>query len=187
MSQLRQTPGNFYLQIRTTGEPARSIEPIRRALRRADPALVVLSVDPLPALVRGSVGRDRMVARVVSFFGVLTLLLAGLGLYGVMAYATARRTGEFGLRMALGAESGRVTRMVLREALALVGGGLAVGLPLALAATRLLKAQLFGVGLLDIPSIALAIGVLAASAVLAGWLPALRAGRVAPLEAIRVE
>jgi predicted permease len=187
ISQLRQPPGVFYLQIRTTGDPARSIEPIHRALRRADPALVVLSVDPLPALVRGSIGRDRMVARVVTFFGVLTLLLAGLGLYGVMAYATARRTGEFGLRLALGAEPGRVARMVLREALLLVGGGVAVGLPLALAATRLLKAQLFGVGLLDLPSIALAIGVLAASAVLAGWLPALRAGRVAPLEAIRVE
>jgi predicted permease len=186
-AQLKQPPSVFYLQIRTTGDPARSIEPIRRALRRADPALVVLSVDPLSALVRGSIGRDRMVARVVSFFGGLTLLLAGLGLYGVMAYATARRTSEFGLRMALGAESGRLARMILREALLLVGGGLALGLPLALAATRLLKAQLFGVRLLDLPSIALAIGVLVASAVLAGWLPALRAARVAPLEAIRAE
>jgi ABC-type antimicrobial peptide transport system permease subunit len=186
-SQLKQPPSVFYLQIRTTGDPARSVEPIRRALRRADPALVVLSVDPLPALVRGSIGRDRMVARVVTFFGGLTLLLAGLGLYGVMAYATARRTSEFGLRMALGAESGRLARMILREALLLVGGGLALGLPLALAATRLLKAQLFGVRLLDLPSIALAVGVLVASAVLAGWLPAVRAARVAPLDAIRVE
>ena len=126
-------------------------------------------------------------AQVASFFGTLALALAALGLYGVMMYATLRRTSEFGLRMALGAEPRTVRRMVLGEAMVLVLGGAIVGLPLALAATRLLRNQLFGVGSVDIPSIAVALVVLAVSAGVAGWLPARRAARVGPLEALRAD
>jgi ABC-type antimicrobial peptide transport system permease subunit len=128
-----------------------------------------------------------MVAKVIALFGGLTLLLAALGLYGVMAYAAVRRTGEFGLRMALGAAPARVARMVLREALVLVAAGIVLGLPFAFAAGRVLRNQIFGIDLVDPPSIVLAVAVLGSAAVLAGFLPARRAGRVAPLEAIRAD
>jgi predicted permease len=187
MVQMTQLPGRFKMEIRATGDPARLAVPVRRALQAADPSLVVLSVDPLTGLIRDSISRDRMVAQVVSFFGALALVLAALGLYGVMAYATIRRTSEFGLRMALGAKPGDVTRLMLRETLILTIGGVIIGLPVALMATRLLESQLFEVGLLDLPSIALAVVVLSISAAVAGFIPAMRASRVPPLEALRVE
>ena len=185
--QLEEAPAYFKLQVRATGNPSSLVQPVRQALLAADPSLVVLSVDPLTELIRDSISQDKLVAEVVTFFGALTLVLAALGLYGVMAYATLRRTSEFGLRMALGAEAGDVSRMVLREALLLTAAGVAVGLPLALVGTRLLREQLFGIGLLDWPSFALAITVLGVSAAIAGYLPALRASRVAPLDALRAE
>jgi predicted permease len=187
MVQMNEVPGRFKLEIRTTGDPARLVVPVRRALQAADPSLVVLSVDPLNELIGDSISRDRMVAQVVTFFGALALVLAALGLYGVMAYATVRRTSEFGLRMALGAKPGDVTRLMLREALILTVGGVIIGLPVALMATRLLESQLFEVAVLDVPSIVLAIVVLSISAAAAGLLPAMRASRVPPLEALRVE
>jgi predicted permease len=183
--QTRATP--TYLVIRVPGDPARRLAPIRRALVDFDPALAVMGVSPLTDLIRDSISQDRLVSRVVSLFGVLTLVLAALGLYGVMAYQITRRTAEFGLRMALGAEPGRVSRMVLRESLALTAAGVALGLPLALLATRLVRGQLFGIGQIDPTSIAVAILALAASAALAGYVPARRASRVAPLDALRAD
>ncbi len=185
--QMPNSPAGVNLEIRTTGDPARLAIAVRRALAAAGPSLIVLDVEPLTDLIRDSISQDRLVATMVSFFGILALVLAALGLYGVMAYSTARRTGEFGLRMALGAAPGAVTRMVLREAILLTGIGMAVGIPVAIAGARLVKGQLFGIGLFDPPSIGLATVVLAASAALAGYLPALRASRVAPLVAIRAE
>ena len=159
----------------------------RNELRAAHPLLLVLNNDPLSTLMRQSIGQDLLVAQVASFFGALALALAALGLYGVMMYATTRRTSEFGLRMALGAESRTVGRMVLGEAMALVAAGAIVGLPLAIGVTRLLRNQLFGVGLVDVPSIIIALAVLASSAAIAGYLPATRAARVGPLEALRTD
>jgi ABC-type antimicrobial peptide transport system permease subunit len=159
----------------------------RRELQAVNASLLVLSNDPLTTLMRQSISQDLLVARVASFFGVLALALAALGLYGVMMYATLRRTSEFGLRMALGADHARVRGMVLGEALALVAGGAVLGIPLALAASRLLRNQLYGVGAIDLPSIGVALGVLVVSAAIAGYLPAARAARVGPLEALRVE
>ncbi|MGH7627235.1 MAG: ADOP family duplicated permease, partial [Gemmatimonadaceae bacterium] len=185
--QMSELPGSFYLEVRATGDPARLVVPVRRALQGVDASLVVLSADPLSNLIRDSISQDRLVAQVVTFFGLLALVLAALGLYGVMAYATVRRTSEFGLRIALGASAGDVTRMVLREALLLVAVGALVGVPAALLATRLLRSQLFGIGLFDAPSVLLAVAVLGASAALAAWLPAARAARVSPLEALREE
>ena len=185
--QMSAQPGEFYLEVRATGDPARLAVPVRRALHEADAALTVLSADPLDDLIRDSISQDRLVAQVVTFFGLLALVLAALGLYGVMAYATLRRTSEFGLRIALGASAGDVTRMVLREALLLVAAGALAGVPAALVATRLLRSQLFGIGLFDAPSVVLAIGVLGVSAAVAAWLPAMRAARVSPLEALREE
>ena len=150
-------------------------------------SMLVLNNDPLTTLMRQSISQDLLVARVASVFGLLALGLAALGLYGVMTYTTLRRTGEFGVRMALGAEGAQVRRMVLREAMTLVAGGALVGVPLALVGTRLLRSQLFGVGTVDPPSIAAALVVLAVSAAVAGYLPAARAARVGPTEALRAE
>ena len=128
-----------------------------------------------------------MTANVVAVFGIVALLLAAIGLYGLTSYATSQRTSEFGLRLALGAEPGSVTRMILREATALASLGLAAGVPAGLLATRLIRRQMFGVGPLDLPSLALAVLVLSAMTFGASYLPARRAGRVAPVDALRIE
>jgi predicted permease len=187
MVQMPELPTGFRLQVRVTGDPGKLALPIRRAILAADPSLILTSIDPLADLTRDSISQDRMVAKVVTFFGGLALILAAVGLYGVMAHSTTQRTTEFGLRMALGANPGNVTRMVLRESMVLVIGGVVLGLPAAVVAMKLVRAQLFGVKPLDPPSLVLAVTVLAASAVLAGYIPARRAARVAPLEAIRAD
>jgi ABC-type antimicrobial peptide transport system permease subunit len=120
-------------------------------------------------------------------FCVVTLVLAALGLYGVTAYSTSQRTSEFGLRAALGAEPGDVTRMVLGEAVRVTIIGILIGVPVGLAATRLIRTQLFGVGTVDLPSLSIAIVLLVMTAVVASYLPARRAAEVGPLEALRLE
>ena len=180
-------PSHFNLEMRARPgvDPARLVEPIRRALKAADPSVPVLSVKPLDELIDASIGTDILVARVVSGFGILALVLASLGLYGVMAYATVRRTAEFGLRMALGARAGDMTRMVLEESMLLVVIGALVGIPAALAAAPLLKGRLWGVHAFDVSSIVIALAAMALTAALAAVVPALRAARVSPLEALR--
>ena len=182
--QIAETPGKFNLEVRTSGDPARLGETVRRSLATVDPALS-MDVQPLTTLIEDSISQDKLVARVVSIFGILALALAALGLYGVMTYATTRRTSEFGLRMALGADPSNVLRLVLGEAMLLVAGGVMVGMPAALGAMQLVKHQLYEIGLLDWPSILVALIVLSASAALAGYVPARRAARVGPLVALR--
>jgi predicted permease len=182
--QIAETPGKFSLEVRTSGDPGLLGETVRRSLATVDPALS-MDVQTLTTLIEDSISQDKLVARVVSIFGILALALAALGLYGVMTYATTRRTSEFGLRMALGAEPGNVLRLVLGEAMLLVAGGVMVGMPAALGAMQLVKHQLYEIGLLDWPSIFIALIVLSASAALAGYVPARRAARVGPLVALR--
>jgi len=185
--QTGDMPTQFTYELLASGDPAKLVAAARRELTAANGSLVVLANDPLTSLMRQSISQDLLVAQVASFFGTLALALAALGLYGVMMYATLRRTSEFGLRMALGADADRVRRMVLGEAMRLVIVGTIVGVPLAMAATRLLRNQLFGVELVDLPSIVLALAVLALSAAVAGYVPASRAARVGPLEALRTD
>lgn len=180
-------PGSLSLEVRTDGDPAALVQQVRQAVAAVDPTLPIDNVSPLPQLMRQNIREERLVAKLASGFGVLALLLAGIGLYGVMTYAISRRTGEIGLRVALGAQRSNVVTMVLFDALRLVGAGMVVGLLLALASTRLLQAQLHGVGTVDPISIALAMIVLGASAVLAVLVPALRASRVSPIVALRAE
>jgi predicted permease len=182
--QMRRIPPIFALEIRTAGNPARLGETLRRSLVEIDPTLA-LRAQPLSELIEESIAQDILVSRVVSVFGGLALALAALGLYGVMTYATTRRTSEFGLRMALGAEPGDVMRLVLSEAMLLVAGGIMLGMPAALGAMRLLQHQLYEIGLLDWPSIVMALVVLGVSAALAGYMPARRAARVGPLVALQ--
>jgi putative ABC transport system permease protein len=180
--------GSFFsFEVRTTRDPAALVEPVRRALAAAEPDLQMVATSPLPELTQQSIAQDVLMARFVSAFGVLALLLAAMGLYGIMSYATMRRTGEFGLRMALGASPRDIARMVLRDGLVLIAIGVLGGVPLMAAGMALLQNQLFGVGSFDLFSIAFAVIVLATSAVIAGLLPALRAARVGPLVALQTE
>ncbi len=182
-------PLQFNMEIcsRPGVDPARLVEPVRRAIKSADPSLAVLSVAPLTENISASISAELLVAKVVSAFGLLALVLASLGLYGVMAYATVRRTAEFGLRMALGAQSAEMTRMVLRESMLLVVAGAVIGIPAALAAAPLLKSLLYGVSAFDPSSIAIAVVAMALTAAVAAALPAIRASRVSPMEALREE
>jgi ABC-type antimicrobial peptide transport system permease subunit len=185
--QVSPMPQELSFELRATGDPVQLVAAARRELAAVNGSTVVLNNDPLSTLMRRSISQDLLVARVATVFGLLALGLAALGLYGVMTYTTLRRTSEFGVRMALGADGAQVRRMVLREAMALVAGGTLVGVPVALAATRLLRSQLYGVEAVDPPSITVALGVLVLSAAIAGYLPAARASRVGPIEALRAE
>jgi predicted permease len=187
MAQIAEKPSWFYLVARTEGDPAAAVEPIRQAIREIDPNLPVMSMDPVSSLIEESLAEDIMLARVVTGFGALAMLLAGVGLFGLMAYGAARRTSEFGLRMALGARRQTLTRMMLGEALGLVVLGLVLGVPAAVGAARLLESQLFGIDGFDPPSVLLATAVLLVSALVAGAVPAIRAGRASPLESLRAE
>jgi predicted permease len=184
--QVPKPATNVTYELRVAGDPASYTKAIRDAAVGVDHRLTP-DVHTVNQFVRDNTFQDRMVTRVVGFFGGLTLLLAALGLYGLMAYATQRRTGEFGLRAALGAEPSHVTRMVLRETLVLTSIGVAIGLPAGLAAARLIRTQFFGIGTVDVPSMLGAGLVLACTAAIAGYLPARRAARVGPLEALRVD
>ena len=137
--------------------------------------------------VERSVSNERLVASLSSVFGVLATLLAMIGLYGVMAYTVTQRTREIGIRMALGAVSRDVARMILRDVAILVGVGLAIGLPAAWALGRYIGNQLFGITPTDPTTLAAAVVVLAIVATLAGLIPARRAARINPILALRYD
>ncbi|HEY4305461.1 MAG TPA: ABC transporter permease [Gemmatimonadaceae bacterium] len=177
---------NLRLEVRTVGDPSNLVQPLRRAVLSVDQSLPIDAIDPVPTLMASSISQQRLLAQLAGGFGVLALVLAAIGLYGVMSYAINRRTGEIGLRVALGAQRADVIRMVLLEAVQLVGMGVVVGLPLALVATRLLATQLHGVAPTDPVSLGIALVVLTGSAVVAALVPAVRASRLSPMRALRV-
>jgi predicted lysophospholipase L1 biosynthesis ABC-type transport system permease subunit len=174
-------------EIRTRGSPAQTGPEVRRAVQSVDAQLPIDGIDPLTQLTRQSVRVERLLARIATGFGVGALLLAAIGLYGVMTYAVTRRTGEIGLRVALGAQRQEVVSLVVGDALRVVLLGFAVGLPVSLGVLRLLGAQLHGVGFADPFSIAVALTILLLSALVAVTVPALRASRVSPIVALREE
>jgi ABC-type antimicrobial peptide transport system permease subunit len=131
--------------------------------------------------------QEKLIARLASFFGGLALALAAIGLYGTLAYTVGRRTSEIGIRVALGASGKQILKMVLREAFALVLIGVLLGLPMALAAGRLVASQLYGLKTSDPLTLSAAIGLLVAVASLAAYLPARRASKVDPMVALRYE
>jgi putative ABC transport system permease protein len=140
---------------------------------------------PLAEQVNASLTQERLVAMLAGFFGALALLLAGLGLYGVTAYAVSRRRTEIGIRMALGAEPGRVVRLVLTRVTLLVGAGIVAGCALSLWAAQFVSTLLYGLQPRDPITIVGAASALAAVGALAGWLPAYRASRIDPAEVLR--
>jgi predicted permease len=162
-------------------------ERVRKALGSVDPDFVLYGVDPYPKVLSADFQREDMIASLTALFGVLGLVLAAVGLHGVLAYTVERRTGEIGVRMALGADRGRVIAMVLRGALWQVGAGLALGVPAAIGAARLMTAQLFGVKTGDPVMLVLAILLLGLAALVASVIPAWRAAAVQPMVALRTE
>jgi putative ABC transport system permease protein len=162
------------------------IPAVKSALTEANPD-ITLEFRTLAAQVRESLGRERLLATLSGFFGSVALVLAVIGLYGVMSYNVARRTNEIGIRMALGAEQARVLRMVFGEVSLLIFMGLAAGVAAVLATTRLISSLLYGVTPADPISLGVAAGVLTCVASLAGYLPARRASRLDPMTALREE
>jgi predicted permease len=169
-----------------TDLPPAALEPeVRRALAAVDPNLTITSVRTLRQQVDRSFDQQRAVASLAGLFGIVALVLAAIGLYGVTAYTVAQRTNEIGIRMALGAASGNVVGMVLRGAFSRVLAGLVLGLPLAIGAGYLLSAQLYGVRFWDPLALGVSALALAACAFFAAVIPARRAASISPIRALR--
>jgi predicted permease len=165
-----------------------ALEPLlTKALAEVDPNLTITSVRTMHEQVASSFDQERAVASLAGLFGLVALVLAGVGLYGITAYTVAQRTNEIGIRMALGAGRGRVLDLVLRHAFGRVAIGLLLGLPLAVGAGRLISAQLYGVSFWDPVALAVASGALAMCAFVAAIIPAMRAARLSPVRALRTE
>ena len=159
----------------------------RRAVAGVDPNLPVLFVRSLREQLAATFGPQRLIARLTSLFGLLSLLLASLGIYGVTAFNASSRTSEIGVRMALGAHRGHILTLVLSGALGLIGAGLLLGAPLVYAAGRFLASQLFGTNPYDPAVLAIAAAAISLSAFVAALIPALRASGVSPVQALRTE
>ena len=160
---------------------------MRLAIAEVDDKLPISGLTTLREQIKDSLDQEKLLAQLVSFFGLLALLLACIGLYGVMAHGVVRRTKEIGIRLALGAERRSIIWMVLRETLVLILIGLAIGIPVALGAGRLIASQLFGLSAADPFTLLAATLVLIGVALLAGLMPARKASRVDPLTALRYE
>jgi predicted permease len=173
--------------VKTSVAPSALAGSIRAALAALDPNVPIYALRTQEEQIDLAIREARVFAHLVSGVAVLALLLASLGIYGTLAYSVVRRTSEIGVRMALGADRARVVRMVLRESLAPVLVGLAVGLVIALAGSRLVRAMLFGLEPNDPATIAAAAVLLLVTAVLAAWLPSRRAARVEPMSALRCD
>ncbi len=179
-------PG-MVLVVKTAGDPDAVLPAIRRVAHGLNADVPLFDVRTIAEHLDIALFMQRLAATLLGLFGVLALLLAAIGLYGVVAYAVSQRTQEIGIRMALGAGPGQVMRLILREGMALTLAGCAVGLLLAAGVTRVFASQLVGVGPLDAVSFGGTAVVLALVALVASWLPARRAARVDPLSALRCD
>ncbi|MCI0540011.1 MAG: FtsX-like permease family protein, partial [Verrucomicrobiales bacterium] len=179
--------GTWCLSVRTAGYPIALTARVREELRAIDERLPVLKIQTIEGQLSDVLVKERLIAALSGLFGALAVMLACLGLYGVVSYAVARRTNEIGLRLALGATTSVVLRMILKESLWLVTSGIAIGLPATLALTRLISSRLFGVSPADPLTVVSATALMILVASLAGLLPARRATKVHPMEALRYE
>ena len=185
----RQVPDGIafdpMLLLRTTGYPAARIETVRAMIREVDPALVLDSVMTMEDRVMTSLARPRAYALVLGGLAALALMIAGVGLFGMLSYATARRTPEIGVRVALGAEPSDIVRLVLRQAATIIGIGLVIGLTVTFVAAESLSKLLYGITARDAVSFTVAPLLIALVGAAACVVPARRAARVSPLLALR--
>jgi ABC-type antimicrobial peptide transport system permease subunit len=177
--------GSF--EVRTYADPSTVSESIRQVVAAANGLLPPLHIQTMSGLVDDSLQTDRFIKELSEAFGILAMVLAAIGLYGVMAYTVARRTREIGIRLALGAEPANIRWQVLRETLLLVGIGVPIGIPIAMLGAYFVRSMLFGLGFADPIALAGAAILLALSAALAGLIPARRASQVDPMVALRYE
>jgi putative ABC transport system permease protein len=181
------TPAMMMLAARTVLRPEDLTGPIRAALHEIDPAQPVYHVKTLETLVTDSAGAQRMSAAMVGLFGALALVLAAIGIYGVVSYGVSQRTREFGVRLALGATPGDLLRQVLRNGGSLIGLGVVIGVAAALAASRLLARALFGISGADPATYTGVAVLLVITGLLACIVPAWRASNTRPVNALRAE
>jgi len=181
------SPDGMTYALRTAGDPRRYVQSVREIVREADSSVPVTNVVTQAAEIDRTIGREVTFAKLCTGFAVLALLMACVGLYGTMSYNVARQVGEIGIRMALGAPRGAVVWMVLRRVLLLAAVGLAISVPAALSASRLVRSFLFETQPNDPGTLVLAGAVLVSAALLAGYAPARRASRIDPLAALRHE
>jgi ABC-type lipoprotein release transport system permease subunit len=183
--QAQSSPRSPTFFIRSAADAPALKEQVRKTIQQASPGLPVLSIKTIEEQMAPLTAQDRTTAQLVVVFGSVALLLAAIGLYGVISYGVERRTGEIAVRIVLGAQAGRVVMMILRETTGVVGVGLAIGGGLAFAASRLVEGRLYGVEPHDPLALGLAIGLLVFVALSATYLPARRASRLDPMAALR--
>jgi predicted permease len=186
-SQGLRPPDEMTYALRTAGDPLRYVKTVREIVHQADVRVPLARVETQAAQIDHTINQEIVFAELCTGFAVLALVIACVGLYGAVSYNVARRTGEIGIRMALGADRGGVVWMVLREVLVLAAAGLAISLPAALGTSKLVKSFLFGVEPNDLRALAMAVAILLSAAVMAGYVPARKASRIDPLTAIRHE
>jgi predicted permease len=174
-------------QVRTAADPSAMAGAIREAVRQVDPDVPLMDLATQVEQIEKRLAQERVFAQAYAMFGGLALLIASIGIFGLMSYNVSRRTNEIGVRMALGAQTRDVLRLVLVESMILVVVGVAIGFATSLAAGRLVASMLFGLAPTDAATLAVAMTVMLAVAAVAGYLPARRAARVDPLVALRYE
>jgi ABC-type antimicrobial peptide transport system permease subunit len=177
--------GAMAVQVRTAGDPVNTMTAIREAVRQVDPNLPLMDMSTQMDQIERRFAQERVFAQAYTLFGGLALLVAAIGLFGLMSYTVTRRTTEIGIRMALGAGRQTVLQMVMRESLILVGIGVVIGVAAALGSGRFVATLLFGLSPTDLTTSALAIVVMLAVSAFAGYLPARRASRLDPMMALR--
>jgi predicted permease len=180
-------PDQMVYALRTLGDPLRYVNPVREMVRQADARVPVYEVRTQTADIDQTINQEITFAELCTGFAILALTIACVGLYGTVSYNVARRTSEIGIRMALGAQRGRVVRMVLREVLGLAAGGLAIGTATALGTSKFVAAFLYGIKANDPLALTLAVMTLLGAALLAGYMPARKASRIDPMAALRHE
>jgi predicted permease len=173
--------------LRTSGDPANTVADLRAAVASIDPNLPLIKITTIRDQVDDFISHDQLISTLTTLFAVLALLLAAIGLYGVMSYNVVRRTNEIGIRIALGAQTSTVQWMVLSESLLLLALGVGLGLPLTFVGTKYIKDQLFGLSPLDPMTFGAALLIVSAMTLLAAWLPARRATKVEPMVALRCD
>jgi predicted permease len=184
---LKGRPGSAIFELRAAADPLALAQTVRKTVHAAAPQVPVTDMLTQTQIIDSTITQERTFADLCVAFAILALVIAGVGLYGTMAYAVSRRTNEIGIRMALGAEQRRIIAMVMREVLALAVGGLVIGLITAWSTHSVIKSFLFGVKAGDPFTVFWASGILLAVVILAGYAPARRASRVEPLSALRHE
>jgi predicted permease len=179
--------GNAVFEVRAGDHAAASVGAVREAIRQIDPNLPLMDVSTQLEQIERRFAQEKVFAQAYTLFGAIALLIASVGLFGLMSYSVARRTNEIGIRMALGAQRHDVLTMVMRESMLLVVAGVVIGIAAAAAASRLVGTLLFGLPATDLPTVGAAILVMIVVSALAGYLPARRAAHVDPMVALRYE